>query len=202
MRKLVAVVLLLLAAVGYLATPFISAFQIRQAIRAGDAALLETLVEWPHVRASLKASLAEREREKKALAGDQPRPSLWQRIKAAAMPGSLTDGLIDRYVTATGVIQMHQARATWKSLTKRDAGSTVQTLSADALDAADAADRPAIERFVRFWQRIKRAEFKSLQQVELEIADRNVPERRYVGTMEFRGFGWKLTRLDVVGIGF
>ena len=27
-------------------------------------------------------------------------------------------------------------------------------------------------------------------------------ERSYVGTMEFRGFGWKLTRLEIQGAGF
>ena len=67
--------------------------------------------------------------------------------------------------------------------------------------SADERER-MFERFVRFWQRVKRAEYQSLTRVELEIADRRVPERRYVGTMEFRGIGWKLTQLQVVGQGF
>lgn len=204
MRKVVAVALIIGAVAVYMLTPFLSAYQIRNAIRSGDTALLETLVEWPAVRESLKSSLAELDRQKAEHANRHgiPTPSLWSRIKAAATSG-MADRMIDQYVTASGVVAMNEARAKWKSVTQSDASPGVQALAGDAFDpASDASDQSALQRFARFYQRVKRAEFKSPGVVELEVADRKVPERRYVGTMEFRGLGWKLTKLDVLGVGF
>jgi hypothetical protein len=204
MRKIVAGLICLTVFVAYLATPFVSAFQIRQAVRSGDVDLLENLVEWPQVRQSLKSSLATLDRAKRdnATKHGMPQPSLWERIKAAAMP---VDTLIERYVTPAGVVQMNAARQTWKSVTASASAATSSsghTLTADSVDPIDQADLPRVQRFVRFYKQVKRAEFLSLTKIELEVADRKVPERRYVGTMEFRGIGWKLTDLQVVGKGF
>ncbi len=204
MRKLVAVLLLLAVGVGYLATPFLSALQIRQAIKAGDSALLETLVDFPQVRDSLKASLATLERQKAAAepAGEQVRPSLWQRIKAAAMPTRVHETLIDRYVTPDGVIQMAAARGALKSFQGKLQSPDSQVAAAASFDAPDFEEQHLVERMTRFWKRIKRAEFHSLSKIEIEVEDRKVATRRYVGTLEFRGLGWKLTSLSVVGAGF
>lgn len=203
MRKVLALAFVAAAVVGYMLTPFLSAYQIRNAIRSGDTSLLETLVEWRAVRESLKSSLAELDRQKTEMSSrhGMPTPSLWSRIKSAATSG-MADRMIDQYVSASGVTQMYAARSKWKSVTATDTPAGVQAISGDALDPADAADQSALERFVRFWQRVKRAEFRSLGEIELEVADRKVPERRYVGTMEFRGLGWKLTRLEILGVGF
>jgi Protein of unknown function (DUF2939) len=204
MRKLLAGLICAAMFVAYLATPFVSAFQIRQAVRNGDVDLLENLVEWPQVRESLKSSIASLDRAKRenAMKHGMPQPSLWERIKAAAMP---VDTLIDRYVTPAGVVQMNAARQTWKSVTASATavkGSTSSTVASEAVDPIDSTELSRIERFVRFYKQVKRAEFLSLTKIELEVADRKVPERRYVGTMEFRGIGWKLTDLQVVGKGF
>jgi len=204
MRKLVAVVLVALAAGSYLLSPFLSAYQIRRAIKTGDTALLENLVEWPAVRDTLKSSLAELDRQKaeKSNRHGMPQPSLWSRIKAAATAG-MADRMIDQYVTAGGVIQMHQARTALKSVTGTGLPPGATAIAGDALDpSADDSTGNAASRFLRFWSRIKRAEFKSPGLIELEVADRQVAERRYVGTMEFRGLGWKLTRLEIHGVGF
>lgn len=206
MRLVVAVAMILAAVGSYLLTPFLSAYQIRQAIRSGDTNLLETLVEWPAVRDSLKTSLAEIERKKTEHATRHgiPAPSLWSRIKTAATAG-VADRMIDQYVTASGVVDMHNARATLKSVTRDSVAppAGAEALAGDALDpTADPAEENAVARFVRFWSRVKRAEFKSASLIELEVADRKVPERRYVGTMEFRGLGWKLTKLEIHGVGF
>ncbi len=206
MRLVVAVAMILAAVGSYLLTPFLSAYQIRQAIRSGDTGLLETLVEWPAVRDSLKTSLAEIERKKTEHATRHgiPAPSLWSRIKTAATAG-VADRMIDQYVTASGVVDMHNARATLKSVTGGNVTppAGAEALAGDALDpTADPVGENAVSRFVRFWSRVKRAEFKSASLIELEVADRKVPERRYVGTMEFRGLGWKLTKLEIHGVGF
>lgn len=206
MRKVVALAMVACALGVYLLTPFVSAYQIRQAIRSGDTGLLETLVEWPAVRESLKASLADIERKKTEHATRHgiPSPSLWSRIKAAATAG-VAERMIDQYVTPTGVVEMHNARATLRSAANSVTAtpSGAEALAGDALDpSADPAGENAVARFLRFWSRVKRAEFKSPSLIELEVADRKVAERRYVGTMEFRGLGWKLTKLEVQGAGF
>lgn len=204
MRRLAAIVLVALAVGGYLLSPFLSAYQIRRAIKTGDTALLENLVEWPAVRDSLKLSLAEIDRLKAEASNRHgiPSPSLWSRIKAAATAG-MADRMIDQYVTAGGVIQMHQARTTLRSVTGTGMPAGATAIAGDALDpSADDTTESAVTRFARFWSRIKRAEFKSPGLIELEIADRKVAERRYVGTMEFRGLGWKLTKLEINGVGF
>lgn len=207
MRKFVALAMVAVAVGAYALTPFLSAYQIRQAIRSGDTGLLETLVEWPAVRDSLKSSLVEIERKKTEHATRHgiPSPSLWSRIKSAATAG-VVERMIDQHVTASGVVDLHNARASLKSMTNTIAAAPAggeASSGGDALDpAADPADENAVARFVRFWSRVKRAEFRSPGLIELEVADRKVPERRYVGTMEFRGLGWKLTKLEVQGAGF
>lgn len=204
MRRLAALGLVALVAGSYLLSPFLSAYQIRRAIKTGDAALLEHLVEWPAVRDTLKSSLAELDRQKAEMSNRHgvPQPSLWSRIKAAATAG-MADRMIDQYVTASGVIQMHQARTTLKSATGAGLPPGATAIAGDALDpSADDSSDSALSRFARFWSRIKRAEFKAPGTIELEVADRQVAERRYVGTMEFRGLGWKLTRLEILGVGF
>ncbi len=179
MRLVVAVAMILAAVGSYLLTPFLSAYQIRQAIRSGDTNLLETVVEWPAVRDSLKTSLAEIERKKTEHATRHgiPAPSLWSRIKTAATAG-VADRMIDQYVTASGVVDIHNARATLKSVTRDSVAppAGAEALAGDALDpTADPAEENAVARFVRFWSRVKRAEFKSASLIELEVADRKVP---------------------------
>ena len=56
------------------------------------------------------------------------------------------------------------------------------------------------ERLQRFYARIKRAEFQSLTRVEIEMADRNVPERRYISVLELMGTDWKLVSLRVFSL--
>jgi hypothetical protein len=205
MRKLVAALLGLALCLGYLATPFLSALQIRQAIKAGDTQLLEALVDFPQVRQSLKASLGEIERQKAAASQTGPiarPPSLWERIKAAATPANIHETLIDRYVTPDGIVRMAAARRAYKAVQGQMQPADAQAGLADSFDAADFEQRPLVERMMSFFNRLKRAEFHSLGRIELEVADRKVAERRYVGMLEFKGLGWKLTSLEVRGVGF
>ena len=205
------------AGLAYLVSPFLAAFEVRQAMKHGDKPTLERRVEWAPVRASLKASLAELQRQAdadKQLAG-APAPSMWSRVKAMVMP-TMAEKLVDSYVTAEGVIQMFAARTALKDLKKEwigtspasPASQTSATVgqSPDIIApvlAADVDDHGSpLDRFRAFYNRIHRAEFRSATEVEFEIADRNTPARRFISTFELKSFAWRLTGVKVAGVGF
>jgi hypothetical protein len=48
-----------------------------------------------------------------------------------------------------------------------------------------------------FWSRLKRAEFRSPAAFEVEMADRNDPNRHFIGLLRLRGLEWKLAALSV-----
>ena len=183
-------------------------------MKHGDKPTLERRVEWAPVRASLKASLAELQRQAdadKQLAG-APAPSMWSRVKAMVMP-TMAEKLVDSYVTAEGVIQMFAARTALKDLKKEWIGASPASQTAPAAGqspdiiapvlAADIDDHGSpLDRFRAFYNRIHRAEFRSATEVEFEIADRNTPARRFISTFELKSFAWRLTGVKVAGVGF
>ena len=184
-RRFVGLTALVLGvATTYVASPFVSAWSLREAVMRSDTAAIEQRVEWGSVRQTLRASLA---REANLLpmvteAGAAVRPSMWQRVKSA-FGSSMLDRFIETYVTPEGLPKLVDYRRTWKQATS----------------SAPAEPEPGsrVERFKRFWDRIKRAEFVSPTKVVIEIADKNEPDRRYVSVMEMQGLGWRLTGLEV-----
>jgi hypothetical protein len=169
-------------AAAYVASPFVTAWSIREAIRTGDSAYLEAKLEWPTVRSSLRESLTEIAIGPAPAAAEgmqAPRPGLWQRIKNS-LSRSAVDNLVASYVTPEGLPQLFTMRKFYR-----------ENISA----AAEAEPQPWYERAQSFWSRIKRAEFQSPRVFEIELADRDDPTRRYVGLLELRGFVWKLTEL-------
>jgi hypothetical protein len=198
------------AGLAYLASPFLVAFEVRQAMKTGDKATLERRVDWEPVRASLKASISEIQRKAtldNEIAG-APRASIWSRVKAMVMP-TVAESFVDSYVTAEGVIQLFAARNTLKSIKSGitgDAASTASTAPQDGQDAASPVETldqgSALDRMSAFYSRIQRAEFLSPTAVEFEIADRNTPGRRFISTFELKSLAWKLTGVKVAGVGF
>lgn len=186
-RLLLLTIMCLALAVAYVASPFVSAWNLREAIKRGDTAAIETRVAWPTVRQTLKASLAG---ESNLLpvatdAGAAVKPSLWQRVKGA-FGASMLDRFIETYVTPEGLPQLFDYRRMWH-----------ETVTGEAA-VIEATSR--VDRFKQFWARIKRAEFQSLTRVEIEMADRKVADRRFISVMELDGLGWKLTALRVVSL--
>jgi hypothetical protein len=179
--------LAVLAGTMYIATPFIAAWNLREAVRAGNVEALQARVQWDTVRVTLRESLAKHADlfTEAEMAGSQVKPSLWQRIKGA-VGGSMMDRFIDTYVTPEGLPKLFQLRQTWRE--------TVQN------DLADTAALSRLERFKRVYDRVKRAEFKSLTKFEVEMADRRSTTRRYVSTMELIDYQWKLTGLRVIAV--
>jgi hypothetical protein len=184
LKVVLRVLLLLVPAALYIASPFWAAWRLREAIRTGDVATIEQKVEWEAVRLSLKNSLLRNARllPQATAAGEQVQPTLWQRIKAA-MGASMLDRFIESYVTPVGVPKLYQYRKVWN-----------EQINGDPAEAALSSR----ERFRRFYARIKRAEFVTPTRVEIEIADKHFLDRHYIGVMELVGLEWKLTSLRVV----
>jgi hypothetical protein len=193
------IVMLLLAA-GYVVSPLWVAMDLRRAVLTGDHATLEARVDWPAVRQSLKDSLAALDRAKVSAESvrGMPRPSLWSRIKAAASPIRYSEQIIDRYVTPEGVVRAAAARGQLKAL-MGPRGANAAT--ADTFDIPDHA-QPLLDRAQRFWSRLKRVSLTSATSLEIEIADRRVPERSYLGTLAFVDLRWRIVDVRVLGAGF
>jgi len=182
-RVLLAGFLLLALGAGYIVSPFVAAYSLREAIKAGDTATIERKVIWPSVRESLRASIAGHKQllpEANEL-GERIRPTMWQRVKMA-FGASMLDRFIETYVTPEGLPKLFRYRRMWNENVK---------------GAASEDELPFSERAKMFYRRIVRAEFQSPTRVEIEIADRDSPDRRYVSVMELHGTEWKLAQLSV-----
>ena len=184
-RLCLSMLLASLLGAAYIASPLVSAWTLREAVKNGDTAAIEARVAWPSVRQSLKASLASQRNllPLAIAAGAEVKPSLWQRLKGA-FGATMLDRFIESYVTPEGLPKLFDYRRIWQ---QNVTGSDVEPVG-------------RFERIKQFWARIKRAEFLSLTRFELEVADRNVPDRRYVSVLELDGLGWKLTGLSVITV--
>lgn len=200
-RKLLLIGLLAATAVGaYVAAPLITAWQIREAVRLGDTARLRDKVDWPSVRQSLKSSLGEARQALGELsdAAGEPRPGLWQRIKAAALP-YVTDPLIDRYVTAESAPKLYKWRqALRQRLQQASAAAAPRAL---ASTSSGWLDGTSLGRSLALARRIERWSFVSPMRLEIELADRQVAGRRWFAALEMRALSWRLTEMSVVPAG-
>jgi hypothetical protein len=188
MRKLILLVpvALGLLGLGYAAYPLLTAWSIREAIRAGDAGYLGAKVEWESVRASMRQSLAAAALDSPAAqAGDarggRAGPALWRRFRAY-FAARAVNRIVDAYVTPAGFSQLFSYRKLYRD---------------HVVGEEEATALPWHVRFARFWTRVKRAEFQTPARFEIEMADRDNPSRHYIGLFELRGLEWKLTALRV-----
>lgn len=186
--SLAALLCVALVVAGYMFWPLATAWRIREAIRGGDAEYLADKIEWSSLKRTLKPSLMQiampPQAAVAAVAGaDAPpaRPGLWQRFKNY-LGESAVDRMIEAYVTPEGLPQLFQYGKTYREKIKGE---------------DDPATHPLPERISRFWSRVLRAEFTSLDRFELEMRDRGEPPRVYTGVLELKGLEWKLTGLTV-----
>ena len=198
MRRLVKVVILVLLplALAYAAWPIYSALEIREAVIAGDTTTLNRKVEWEALRASLKASITPETIARLMADPDAPPPTLWQRIKAAVAP-TMADSVIERYVTPEHLPVLLGYRRIYRG-TVRPALGLKEPPSALA---GTWLDGTGFDRFASFWVRVRRAVFMSPTRFILEVEDKYRPGRQFVGTLELKGYDWKLTGLSVTGGG-
>lgn len=204
MKKIASLLALtILVGVGYALWPVLTAYQIRQAVKSGDSITLERKIVWPSVRDSLKSSIAElqsssaQDRSKHG----QPTPSLWSRVKSSFVP-YFADNMIDRYVNAESIANLDSLKAMWRQ-TKDGASRLATGDMAGAIgDMKFEPESNPLARFLSFYNRIQSARFDGLDNVEFEIADRYVPERRYLSRFALNNFEWKLVSVRVAGVGF
>ena len=201
MRKIALLTALaLLATVAYAAWPVLTAYQIRHAAKTGDSATLARKVEWPRVRESLKASIATLQAEA-ATRKSEAQPSLWSRIKSSFVP-YMAESMIDRYVTAEGVANLDGLKAMWRKSSAKASQIAAGDLAAAVNESTTEPEQGPLGRFLAFYSRIERARFHGLDKVEFWIADRTVPERRYVSRFELANLEWKLVSVRIAGAGF
>ena len=167
----------------YIVSPFWTAWSIREAVKSGDVATLQSKVDWHTVRPALRASIAQHAKLLPAAVdvGRAIRPTLWQRIKFL-FGETMLDRFMARYITPQGLPQLYQLKHGYRTRVR-------------GLEDEDLL--PLRERVRRFLRRIRRAEFVNLTHVEIEVADRDDPARHVVGTMSLIGFEWKLTGIRV-----
>ena len=187
MSRIVAVIfLLLLGGIGYAASPFLAAWELREAIKAGDTATIERKVIWSSVRSTLRSSIAGNAQllPEAQEVTERVQPTVWQRVKAA-FGQSMVDRFIESYVTPEGLPKLFRYRKTWNGTVKGE------------IDDEDTGE--FFQRAKVFYRRMSRAEFKSPTRIEIEMTDKNAPDRRVVTVMELHGIEWKLAELHIIG---
>jgi hypothetical protein len=198
MRFAIKVLILVLPLVlAYLAWPVYSAFEIRNAMVAGDTETLNRKIDWAALRASLKGSISPETIARLTADPEAPTPTLWQRMKAVVAP-SAADTIVDRFVTPENLPILLGYRRLYRGTVRPALGlQEPPTALAGTLLAGSALDR-----FASFWTRVHRAVLQSPTRFVLEAGDKYRPGRTYVATFALQGWEWKLTGLAVTGGGF
>ena len=178
-----------LALAGYVASPFASAWTIREAIHNGDAATLQNKIDWPQVKASLKSSMStyalgpgHKPAAAAATASPTPRPGLWQRLKNA-YGRRVVASMVDRLATPASLPRLFAYR---KSFDERVRGLPDERKVYSLF-----------ERMKRAWSRVTRAEFLTPTRFAMEMRDKVVAHRSYHGILQLKGLTWKLVHLEV-----
>jgi Protein of unknown function (DUF2939) len=162
----------------YFALPFWTALELKRAIRNGDAAIVESRVEWDSVRTSLRQSLTEQApNEARRRFSRLPFIQKYAERIAVSYSGPVVDKMVDNFGNADGLIRL----MSWKEATF--GAKPPKTLSGIASEMSN---------------RVKRVAFVSLTRLETVIADRNDPKRHIFSAMELRDTGWKLTELRIL----
>ena len=182
-RSFAYLAVVLLAGVFYVLSPFWAAWQLREAIKSGDTETIQRKVHWQSVRSSLKASIqSHRDLMPEATRlGEQIQPSMWQRVKAA-FGATMVDRFVETYITPDGLAKLAAYRKTWRERVR---------------GMVDESALPWRQRLARFYARLRRAEFTGLTRALIEVADKDVPTRSYVGVFELNAFEWRLISLRV-----
>ena len=181
MRKLIMPLLAAMALLTgcHFALPFWTALELKRAIRNGDAATIESRVEWDSVRTSLRQSLAQQapEEARRRFARIPIIQRFAERI-AVNYSKPVVDKMVDSFGSAEGLIRFYSWRETLATGPKPP-----RTFTGIATEMSS---------------RVKRVSFASLTRLEVVIADRTDPNRHMFSAMELRPTGWKLTEVRIL----
>lgn len=172
------------AAIIYMASPFVAAWSIREAVRQGNSAYLQSAIDWPAVRETLKPSLAAFSNNAGFNEGSEQgysRPGLWQRFKTYVTAKTMEKG-IDSLLTPEGLPRLFSMRKAYRDYVSSQ---------------PDESQLPVGERLKKAWSRVKRAEFMSLTEFEVEMTDKLDQNRLYLGKLVLTARGWILSELRV-----
>src|SRR4051812_42203371 len=165
---LAAVVLALVLA--YLASPYVSFYFFTRAIRANDRAALESFVDFPSLRQSLKQELramlpkSTSKKDDDALSG-----------VVARLGPSLIDQLVDAFVTPDGLAALINDPALVRAAQSKDPGAIVH--GADRKRELD-------------WSRVKQGAFTGVREF---VVDHNGTKLHF----RFAGMRWRLQRIQL-----
>jgi len=157
----------------FAASPFATAWTLKEAIKTGNVPVINALVEWDSVRVSLRKSMTALALDRPmdfqappdvslAQSSNAPKAGLWQRVKGYFGTAAV-DRLINRYANVEGLPTLFTYGQAYK----------------------------------RFWSRLRHVEFVTPTAFEIEMADKTDPTRRFTGLFQFRDLRWKLTQLYV-----
>lgn len=174
MKKWIAVlVVLLLLLAGYVAAgPYLTVRAIRDAVREQDSAALADQVDFPALRASLKAQLVDAMVRE---AGPEAQASVLGGF-ALTMATGLVNGTVDAMVTPVGLAGVMQGRALWKS--------SIDSFRRPSTDAEGQALPPP-----EAWQD---ADFRYESPSRFTITTRDESGRPLVFVLRRNGLAWKL----------
>lgn len=184
MRVVLVLLVGVLAGAMYVLWPFHTAWAIKEAIKSGDSAYLARHVDWPPVKASLKASMADMVLGPldASIEVEPERKSVWQRLKEN-YGRSVVDSLVERYANPEGLPTLFSyGRSVRKNVLMRE-------------DPDDGLSLP--QRLANAYARLERATFTSPVRLELDMRDKYQPDRIYAGVLELRDWRWVMTELRV-----
>ncbi len=175
----------------YAASPFATAWILREAIKEGHTPTIDRLIDWDRVRPTLRASMTSLALNRPiaasliddANASPPAATGWWQRFKGY-LGASAVDQLIERYANAQGLPQLFTYGQTYRRIVQghQEPEKTLANLP---------------ERFRAFWSRIRHVEFLTPALFEIEMEDKFDPTRRYTGIFTFTEWRWQLTGLYV-----
>lgn len=168
----------------YAASPLAGAYLLNRAIKAGDAATMNALIDWQPVKDSLGRSILTR-LEERALARPV-HPGWLERAKyklTDAVGPYMVDYMLGERVTPEG-FTTYMGPHSPKAEAARAAG-----LDPDMMQGASPLDR------------IRHAQFLDLTHFQIEIVDRWDPGKVFLTTLELRDFLWRLSSVEMLALG-
>ncbi|OYW55209.1 MAG: hypothetical protein B7Z29_09080 [Hyphomicrobium sp. 12-62-95] len=178
----------------FAASPFATAWTLKDAIKSGNVPVINALVEWDSVRVSLRKSMTALALDRPmdfqvppdvslAQSSNAPKAGLWQRVKGYFGTAAV-ERLINRYANAEGLPTLFTYGQAYKRYVK-------------GIDEPPKTMANLPERIKEFWSRLRHVEFVTPTAFEIEMADKTDPTRRFTGLFQFRDMRWKLTQLYV-----
>ena len=172
-----------LACVVYLAGPLWAGWQLRQAMRTRNVAMLEARVDWPQLRANLKPRIAGAIKESADNSG------LIGGVLKRAMGGVISNTAVDTLVTPGNLSRLLAGRS---FMLDRKPDSTKGTAPAPADDDAEDPDDPMPPKRLRW------AFFESPTRFRVESVNPKLPNSRVVSILALQGVSWKLVDIDII----